>query len=448
MTPEDVDAAVAAIPPYPGGFKGRGITICAGGFTYFTNACVLIRMLRKLGCELPVQFWYYGDEEMDNRMRRLVQPFDVECVDGKKVAALAGRRIGQGWPLKPLSILYSPFEEVLALDADNISIRNPEYLFECDGYRATGAIFWPDVRRMEPGRAIWELMRVPFRNEPEFESGQIVVNKALCWEPLNLAMWMNETGRAECIYKIIWGDKDTFRFAWHKFGFPFAMTPVPLQMLSVVGGPCCIGVMCQHDLDGERIFQHRNMLKWELFAENPWVPGFLFEGECREFLAELRAKWNGRIGKPAIKLKGRATKWTRTLVEKVWLLEAKDKVAQGSAPPPGSQDMPLPATVPATMPSGGLVEPIGVGTGGLAMRKVDPWPKAHQRGFREVRFLPGGNLGRWSEPRMTFWGVEEDAAGVSLVFAGNEGVDIRRTRGCDYKAMELGLGDRWARQVA
>ena len=67
LTPEDVDAAVATIPPYPGGFKGRGITICAGGFTYFTNAWVLIRMLRKLGCELPVQFWYYGDEEMDNR---------------------------------------------------------------------------------------------------------------------------------------------------------------------------------------------------------------------------------------------------------------------------------------------------------------------------------------------------------------------------------------------
>ena len=36
--------------------------------------------------------------------------------------------------------------------------------------------------------------------------------------------------------------------------------------------------MCQHDLDGERIFQHRNLHKWHLFEENPWVPGFLFEG--------------------------------------------------------------------------------------------------------------------------------------------------------------------------
>ena len=256
---------------------------------------------------------------------------------------------------------------------------------ETVGYRETGALSWPDVRRMEPGRPIWELMNVPFRNEPEFESGQIVVNKSLCWEPLNLAMWMNEKGRAECIYKIIWGDKDTFRFAWHKFGFPFAMTQVPLQMLTVAGGSCCIGVMCQHDLDGERIFQHRNMLKWELFAENPWVPGFLFEGECREFLAELRAKWDGRIGQPPMRLQGRAMKWARTLVEKVWLLEVKGKAAQGSAPPPGSQDVPQPGTLPTAMPSGGLIEPIGVGTGGLATRHMDPWPIARQRGFREVR---------------------------------------------------------------
>ena len=152
LKPAQVDAAARAIAPYPGGFAGRGITICAGGFRYFTNAWVLIRMLRKLGCELPVQFWYYGEQEMDGKMRRMVEPYGVECVDARRKAEEVGCRISQGWPLKPLSILHSPFEEVLALDADNIPIRNPEYLFEEAAYRETGAIFWPDVSSADPDR--------------------------------------------------------------------------------------------------------------------------------------------------------------------------------------------------------------------------------------------------------------------------------------------------------
>ena len=71
---------------------------------------------------------------------------------------------------------------------------------------------------------------------------------------------------------MIWGDKDTFRFAFHKYGRPFAMTPCPLQTLSLQGMP---GVMCQHDFEGNRIFQHRNMAEWDLLGENPKIPGYL-----------------------------------------------------------------------------------------------------------------------------------------------------------------------------
>ena len=336
-----------------------------------------------------------------------MKPYNVECVDGRKVAQAAGCRISQGWPLKPLSILHSPFEEVLALDADNIPIRDPAYLFESALYQETGAIFWPDVGRTEPGRAIWDLMSVPFRNEPEFESGQIVVNKALCWEALNLAMWMNEEGRADFFYKIVWGDKDTFRFAWHKFGFPFAMTPVPLQMLSVVGGPCCAGVMCQHDLDGERVFQHRNMDKWELFGENPWVPGFLFEGERREFLAELRAEWNGRAGVRAIHTTARAAEWTRELQETVWLLETSKAAGTEVLPSPP----PSVAAAPTEPPLGGQPD-----------AAKDLWPEPKNRSWRKVRFLEGGHCGRRSDSRLTFWDLNENGAGLRLILGGKDGV--------------------------
>lgn len=51
--------------------------------------------------------------------------------------------------------------------------------------------------------------------------------------------------------------------------------------------------MCQHDFEGRRIFQHRNMDKWELDGSNRRVPDFQLEAECRRFLLELASQWNG-----------------------------------------------------------------------------------------------------------------------------------------------------------
>ncbi len=49
---------ITTIPPFPSGYEGRGVIICGGGLKYFTNAWVAIRILRKLGCNLPLQVWY------------------------------------------------------------------------------------------------------------------------------------------------------------------------------------------------------------------------------------------------------------------------------------------------------------------------------------------------------------------------------------------------------
>ena len=49
------------------------------------------------------------------------------------------------------------------------------------------------------------------------------------------------------------------------------------------------GTMCQHDFDGNRVFQHRNGRKWSMY-ENPQVPGFDFEAECVRFIDELKVR--------------------------------------------------------------------------------------------------------------------------------------------------------------
>ncbi len=34
---------------------------------------------------------------------------------------------------------------ILYLDADNLPIADPTYLFAAQGFRETGAVFWPDM---------------------------------------------------------------------------------------------------------------------------------------------------------------------------------------------------------------------------------------------------------------------------------------------------------------
>ena len=49
------------LKPTPNNFNGKGIVICADGFTYLTCARVNIRLLRKKGCSLPVELWHQED---------------------------------------------------------------------------------------------------------------------------------------------------------------------------------------------------------------------------------------------------------------------------------------------------------------------------------------------------------------------------------------------------
>ena len=266
-------------------FTGRGIVICGGGRKYFPCAWVCIQMLRRLGCQLPVQIWHLGPKEMEGEMKILLAALGVECVDALEVRKQRPARILNGWELKSYAILHSSFQEVLLLDADNVPVVNPEFLFETPEFKAAGAIFWPDYRRLGPERSIWKICGVDYRSEPEVESGQILVSKERCWRELCLTLWMNE--HSDFFYKHIHGDKDTFHLAWRKLRRAYAMPAHAIHPLR--------HTMCQHDFQGRRIFQHRNLAKWTLSGENPTIAGFLFEKECLEHLEQLRAVWNGSL---------------------------------------------------------------------------------------------------------------------------------------------------------
>lgn len=287
LTPETArtvaERFIAAIPPYPGDEQGRGIVICGGGLTYFTSAWVNIRLLRHLGCTLPIQLWYLGPEEVDPAMAALVAPLGVECVDGLEMRRRHPARILNGWELKAYALLHCPFAEVLLLDADNLAVTDPQFLFETPQYRDTGALFWPDFGRLDASRPIWSLCGVAYRDEPEFESGQIVVDKRRCWEALCLSLWYNE--HSDFFYQYVHGDKETFHLAFRKLGAPYAMPSRGVHFDDQ-------RLMHQHDFDGNLLFQHQR--KWDYYLTDH-SEGFLYADECQEFLEDLRRRWDGEI---------------------------------------------------------------------------------------------------------------------------------------------------------
>ncbi|HWH70006.1 MAG TPA: glycosyltransferase family 9 protein [Candidatus Sulfotelmatobacter sp.] len=272
-----------ALPAYPDHYQGRGIVMCGGGLKYLTSAWVCIHMLRRLGCRLPIQLWYLGQKEMDAQMQALLAPLGVECVDACRLRKKYPARILRGWELKPYALLHSRFREVLLLDADNVPVLNPEYLFETGQFRDTGAVFWPDYgpTRSKKTAPVWHSCGLRQPGESEFESGQILIEKRRCWEALCLSLWFNE--HSDFYYQYLHGDKETFHLAFRKLKKSYCLISTPIHPLE--------GTMCQHDFEGKRLFQHRNLAKWNLVGPNRRVPGFWFEDACRQYLRHLRGRW-------------------------------------------------------------------------------------------------------------------------------------------------------------
>ncbi len=287
---QEIATARGAIGPYPEGrFAGRGIIICAGGPLYFTCAYVLVRMLREhLDCTLPIEIWYRGPGEMGPPMRAIMEDLGVTLVDAHDVRKTHPMSNLGGWELKPYALVHSAFEEVMLIDADNVPVRDPAFLFDEPEYVRTGALFWPDIVRMARDMPILEITGLEWRNEPSFESGQIVLDKRRVWAPLQLALHFN--AQSDFYYQYVYGDKDTFYLAWRLCEAPFGMTPHPTKRL-----PC---VLCQHDFAGELLFQHRNRVKWVLRGENPRIEGFRYHNECVYFIECLAVQWAGWVWNP------------------------------------------------------------------------------------------------------------------------------------------------------
>ncbi|KAG3158810.1 hypothetical protein PI126_g7679 [Phytophthora idaei] len=233
------------------------------------SAYASIRALRAVNCTLPVELWYIESEmdigngtslldDIPKKLQEEYGPLTLHPITDGRVA---------GFNSKVHAITHTELEHVLFLDADNVPVRDPSYLFKTSEFLQTGAVFWPDfwhpahtIFNINEDSLLWELLDMPYTDMFEQESGQLVIDKTKSSAALRmLSLFAFHDSNLFSRYKLAHGDKDLFRLAWLKTNTPFHMIANPPGIAGTVRGTKFCGMsMAQFDTDGEVLFLHRN----------------------------------------------------------------------------------------------------------------------------------------------------------------------------------------------
>lgn len=222
------------VPVYPAEkHAGRGIATCAGG-RYFPIALASIKILRRIGCVLPVEIWHLPDE--------VIEPWMSEAVKGLGCVFRTSRdmRINGGWNLKARAILESGFAEVIYLDADCYPVTDPSDFFSKPEFLDKGCIWFPDPPRFNLLPEVWKIMGLEHEDTATFESGMAVVDVRKSWGALVVADWLCQhgdyyfgLGKAQehtvdgWRGQYPWGDKDMFFLAYRLTRTPYHLVERP-----------------------------------------------------------------------------------------------------------------------------------------------------------------------------------------------------------------------------
>ncbi|KAK3839335.1 MAG: mannosyltransferase putative-domain-containing protein [Linnemannia elongata] len=208
---------------------GRGIVMCVGNH-HAKFARTAIKALREVvKTKLPIEIYYTGPIDLSPENRAWFE--SIENVKTIDVTTLVNNEllIIQGWSAKPFAMLVSSFSEVILMDSDVYYMIDPALLFEDDGYKETGTLYFYD-RTLFPGwghkKAWMESFLPTMSNHPaktrwfrlkgdhEMESGVVVFNKKDHFLGLLAICKLNDLHeRDQVTYKETWGDKESFWIA-------------------------------------------------------------------------------------------------------------------------------------------------------------------------------------------------------------------------------------------
>ena len=142
---------LAAQLPYKKGTRGI-VTTAANEF--LPTLIVSLRMLRRTGSKLPVQVlvesWdYYEKKACEEVLPALNATCFVVSDVLDKVPGHVQISVAR-FQLKAFAMLFSPFDEILLLDADSITVERPEQWMDAEPFISTGFVGWPDYVRLAP----------------------------------------------------------------------------------------------------------------------------------------------------------------------------------------------------------------------------------------------------------------------------------------------------------
>ncbi len=208
---------------------GRKLLTAGGGWRFLAGVYTLARLARWLGWIGQIEAWYLGEREYDPCFAAVTKDLDVVWRDAIAESERQGyswRRPG-GWELKARLLKLTDADECVFCDADCYPVEPLNDLFADRAYRENRAIFWPDNDKAKNGAPLqpgqWEMWGLPDRREPDFESGQFVVDRRACARAIHVVDWLND--HSDFVYKHYYGDKSTFHLAWRGTQTPYFMAP-------------------------------------------------------------------------------------------------------------------------------------------------------------------------------------------------------------------------------
>ncbi len=247
----------------------QGIIVsCSDKYT-FTCLINLAYLRDYLGCTLPIEVWYAGDE-LSERSKDLLKGCGVEFKDLCQIYSEAPKKL-RGFHSKPLALAATGFDEVLLMDADLFFFCDPSFIFSHPRYLETGAYFFRDrleVKYCAYGKqpkysafGDWspnyqyrhrealfrELIETPSqyvpidwrhywtKERPSFsnpfpsehqESSCMAVDKKKHKQGIENLLLLNTIRRKE-IYSVVYGDKETYWLSFEMAKEPYFINEQP-----------------------------------------------------------------------------------------------------------------------------------------------------------------------------------------------------------------------------
>lgn len=271
---DQVVKQLKSLPDPPSQFiSGHGIVVNGGG-NMIGSALTAIANMRERGSQLPVELILDTKQEYDKQICEELLPkkLNGKCVIveeqvGKEVFDIINEKFSR----KIMGLLVSSFDHIIAMDADNLAIKNVDNLLFTEPYLSTKMILWPDlwvkltsplyykIARIEPGEIV-DRFGIP--NDASFaeyitkdkqlevhyhdldnlpstisvETGQMVFSKREHLKSLLLALYYNINGKdfyIDLLYQGAYGegDRETIVPALHVMNERYSLTNHKVHIL-------------------------------------------------------------------------------------------------------------------------------------------------------------------------------------------------------------------------